>query len=77
MTPRKRNSENQKLPARWRFKHGAYYYRVPTGAGQHWDGKKDFRLGKTLAEAHATFAARIGYEGKVVLMDDLFLSVVF
>lgn len=71
MTPRKRTKANSKLPAGWRLKHGAYYYRVPEKVRQHWDNKQDFRLGKTLSEAHATFAQRVGYEGKVVLMEHL------
>ena len=44
MAPRKRNSENRPLPERWRFKHGAYYYRVPPGLEASWDGKKEFRF---------------------------------
>ena len=71
MAPRKRSDENRKLPARWRYKHGAYYFRVPESAREHWENKRDFRLGKTLAEAHANFAARVGYEGNVVLMEHL------
>lgn len=67
----KRKPENKALPARWRYKHGAYYYRVPDNAREHWDGKSDFRLGKSLAEAHATFAKRIGYEGRVTTMCQL------
>lgn len=56
---RKRNPENRGLPTRWRLKHGAYYYQVPPGMEDHWDGKKLFRLGKTLPEAHRTWAERI------------------
>ncbi len=48
---RKRNAENKGLPARWRHYHGAYYYRVPAGLEAHWDGKRQFHLGSTLAEA--------------------------
>ena len=43
----------------WRFKNGAYRFRVPKGQEHHWDGKREFRLGKTLAEAHRTYAGRI------------------
>jgi integrase len=71
LAPQKRTDENKKLPARWRKKHGAYYYRVPLEARQHWDNKSEFRLGKTLAEAHATFAQRVGFEGDVLMMEDL------
>lgn len=56
--PRKRNKENDGLPRRWRFYHGAYRYSVPKGLEQFWDGKKNFRLGATLAEAHKVFALR-------------------
>jgi integrase len=57
--PRKRNIENRSLPRRWRFIHNAFYYRVPTGEEALWDGKKQFRLGRNLAEAHKTFSERI------------------
>lgn len=55
---RKRSKENQGLPARWRLQHGAYYYQIPTGLEHLWDGKKTFRLGKTLDEAYKVWAAR-------------------
>jgi integrase len=57
--PRKKRAENAGLPARWRRKHGAYRYQVPPGLESKWDGKKEFRLGKTLAEAHRVWASRI------------------
>lgn len=47
--PRARKKENQGLPARWRFVHGAYYYEVPRGLESLWDGKKKFRLGGSLS----------------------------
>jgi integrase len=56
--PRKRLKQNKGLPSRWQFTHGAYYFRVPPGLEAQWDGKKRFRLGTTLAEAHRTFAER-------------------
>uniref|UniRef100_UPI00254CEE57 hypothetical protein n=1 Tax=Klebsiella pneumoniae TaxID=573 RepID=UPI00254CEE57 len=59
MAPRKRRTENIGLPSRWCFQHGAYYFQVPLSIRHHWDGKAFFRLGATLAEAHATFASRI------------------
>ena len=59
MSPRKRNPENKELPARWRYKHGAYFYRVPQNLRPIWDGKIEFRLGKTLQEAYRTFASRV------------------
>lgn len=56
---RKRSAENRGLPARWQHNHGAYYYRVPPGLESLWDGRKRFRLGRTLPEAYKTWAARI------------------
>lgn len=57
--PRRRNRENKALPERWRHKHGAFYYRVPPGQEASWDGKTEFRLGKSLHEAYRTYAARV------------------
>lgn len=57
--PRKRNIENKGLPQRWRYTRNAYYYQVPPGLENHWDGKKTFRLGKTLREAYKTWAERL------------------
>ena len=57
--PRKKNPENAGLPARWNHRHGAYYYQVPAGLEEHWNGKRWFRLGKTLTEAYATWAERM------------------
>jgi integrase len=71
MSPKKRSRENKALPRGWRYRYGAYYYRVPKGAEPHWDGKREFRLGGTLSEAHAEFARRVGYEDTVVTMDQL------
>jgi integrase len=58
--PRKRNRENRGLPLRWQFYHGAYYYLVPPGQESLWDGRKRFRLGRTLVEAHREWAHTIG-----------------
>lgn len=57
--PRERRPENRGLPARWRFLHGAYYYEVPPTQVAAWGGKRLFRLGKTLPEAHREWAARL------------------
>lgn len=59
--PRPRRAENRGLPSRWRFDHGASYYQVPIGAEGAWDGKRPFRLGKSLPEAYRTWADRIGH----------------
>lgn len=65
MTPRKRSPENQGLPTRWRHTHGAYYYQVPPGLESLWDGKKLFRLGKTLPESYRAWAARLDTQGDI------------
>ncbi len=57
--PKPRNSENKGLPVRWKKAHGAYYYNVPVGLEALWDGKKLFRLGKTLPEAYKEWAKRL------------------
>lgn len=54
-----RNKENRGLPARWRMKGSTYYYRVPPGAEAHWDGKVEYKLGNSLAEAHHVYAQKI------------------
>jgi integrase len=59
MSPKPRKVENKGMPARWRYKHGAYYYRVPPGLEYKWDGKSEFRLGKTQSEAYREWATRI------------------
>ncbi|NVH76116.1 tyrosine-type recombinase/integrase [Paraburkholderia sp. JPY432] len=78
--PKKRNTENRGLPSRWRTIHGAYYFRVPAGLEAMWDGKKQFRLGKTLPEAYKAWADRLGTldDAKTVgdLLDRYALEVV-
>lgn len=57
--PKPRAKHNKGLPKRWRLYHGAYYYSVPSGLEHMWDGKKQFRLGKSLSEAYETWADRL------------------
>ena len=59
--PRRRVlAENQGLPKRWSFYHGAYYYySVPNGEESSWDGKKRFRLGSNLEDAYGVWADRL------------------
>ena len=71
MMPKPKNKENKPLPKRWRLKHGAYYYRVPPGLEHYWDGKTEFRLGKTLSEAHRTFADRAHLNENITKMEQL------
>lgn len=56
---RKRNSENEGLPKRWKREHGAYFYQVPPGQERVWDGKRKFRLGSKLHEANTVWANRL------------------
>lgn len=70
--PKPRKPENRPLPARWRHKHGAYYYRVPPGSESQWDGKQEFRLGVTLAEAYRAWALRLDPPEGIRLLGDLF-----
>ncbi len=57
--PKPRSKPNEGLPTRWRYKNGAYYYRVPPGQERHWDGKKEFRLGAKLSEAFRVWANKM------------------
>ena len=59
MSPKKRNRENKGLPARWRLRSGTYSYMVPLGQEMQWDGKKEFKLGRTLSEAYKTWADKM------------------
>ena len=69
---RQRNKENRGLPKRWRWNDGAFRYMVPKGQENHWDGKTQFRLGSTLAEAHRTFGGRIAStDGAIVTFGQL------
>ena len=54
-----RKQENVGLPARWKFQHGAYYYRVPPGKEILWDGKQFFRLGDTLSKAYKVWSDKL------------------
>lgn len=69
---RKRNPENKGLPNRWRFTRNAYYYQVPPGHEKQWDGKKTFRLGKSLTDASIAWANRVGRTEKTETIDQLF-----
>jgi len=78
--PRKRNPENRGLPTRWALKHGAYYYLVREGLKDLWDGKRWFRLGKTLPEAYRVWAERRQDDGAALrtvanLLDRYLLEV--
>jgi len=78
--PRKRNKENQGLPTRWKFAHGAYYFNVPPGLEHLWDGKKLYRLGAKLSDAYKVWSAKLGSieEAKTIgqLLDRYALEVI-
>lgn len=46
----------ERLPRRWAFKHGAYYYRPAPGERDLFDGKTWYRLGKAYPAALREFA---------------------
>lgn len=69
--PPKRKAENRGLPARWQLHHGAYYYRVPPGLEEHWDGKKRFRLGSSLPEAYRAWRQRMDVQDNCRTIGDL------
>lgn len=71
MSPKPRLSANKGLPAGWRLKHGAYYYRPPINNRDLWDGKTEYRLGKTLSEAYRTWATRLEVFSDAKTMGDL------
>ena len=71
MSPKPRLKSNQGLPAGWRHKHGAYYYRPPVNLRELWDGKTEYRLGTTLDEAYSVWAARLNFHADARLMGEL------
>lgn len=70
--PRKRSPENEGLPKRWSFRRNSYYYQVPPGQDRKWDGKKLFKLGKTLPEAYKIWASCLESIDNSKSIDDLF-----
>ena len=55
----RKRTRNKHLPERWQKHHGAFYYLVPEGQRDRWDGKRWYRLGATEAEAYRTWAERV------------------
>lgn len=72
MAPKPRKKENTGVPKGWRWKNGAWRYRVPHGLECLWDGKKEFTLGKSLPEAYRTWAERIDAPVDLPTMDKAF-----
>lgn len=70
--PKIRRSENKGLPERWRFRYGAYFYRVPPGLERQWDNKTEFRLGTSLVEAYREWSRRLGEIEKKETLGHLF-----
>lgn len=58
-----------KLPPRWRFRFGAYRYRVPPGQEDRWGGRKEVTLGQTEAEAWRTWYEHLGDDGNGEMAD--------
>ncbi|MCZ6804074.1 MAG: integrase [Proteobacteria bacterium] len=71
MGRKRQRRENKGLPKRWRYRFGAYYYRVLPGDEGLWDGKKEFKLGKTLPEAHRVWADRLELMGEANSIADI------
>lgn len=71
MAPKPRRTENRALPAGWRIKHGAYYYRPPVNLRELWDGKTEYRLGKTLSEAYRVWANKLELYADATTMAEL------
>lgn len=73
MPPKKRDTKNRPHPKGWRWKNGAWRYRVPAGLEHMWDNKTEFRLGATESEAYRAWADRMKeYEkGGLVYMSQL------
>jgi integrase len=72
MSPKPRLDTNKGLPAGWRHKHGAYYYRPPVQLRDLWDGKTEYRLAKTLSEAYRVWADKLEVYSDVQNMGELF-----
>ena len=73
MSPRRRKPENRGFPTGWRWKGKRLYYMVPKGQESAWDGKVEFPLGSSAAEAYKTWAERIGQDsrGSLNTVDEL------
>lgn len=71
MAPKPRRAENRGYPKRWRWKCGAWRYRVPEGLEHLWDGKREFRLGRTDVEAYKTWADRLQLHRHASTVGDL------
>ena len=71
MGRKRTDPKNKGLPQRWRFTRNAYYFQVPPGMEDKWDGKKTFKLGNTLSEAHRTWADRVEISKNIKTVSDM------
>lgn len=58
MGRKRKKGEWDWLPRRWKHTRNAFYYQVPKGQEDLWDGKKTFKLGTTYPEAHKVWVER-------------------
>lgn len=72
MAPKKRLKVNDGTPKGWRWKNGAWRYRVPVSVRHLWDGQTEATLGKTLPEAYRTWAEKIDAPTDLPTMDKAF-----
>jgi len=70
--PKKRKRINIGYPCGWRWKNGALRYRVPPGLEHLWEGKKEFTLGKTDAEAYRVWTQRLELHSDISKYDEAF-----
>ena len=71
MAPKKRLKKNEGYPRGWRWKNGAWRYRVPKGLEARWDGRREFTLGKTDSEAYKAWSDRLQLQTQVATVGDL------
>ncbi len=71
MAPKPRQPKNRGYPTSWRWKHGAWRYRVPIGLEHLWDGKREFTLGRTDVDAYKTWADRLQLHQQASTIADL------
>lgn len=74
---RTRNPENASLPERWRYRCGTFSYMVPIGEEHHFEGKKEFALGRSREEADKTWQSIMSSAEPVAASQDASASSVF
>jgi integrase len=71
VAPKPRNTRNTGHPKGWRWKNGAWRYRVPKGLESLWDGRREFTLGRTEAEAYKAWSDRLQLQRHARTIADL------